>query len=149
MRLLVVEDEPRLLRSLAKALREEGYAVDIADTGDEGLYKLVNFNYDAIVLDVMLPQRDGWQLLERLRKHKQTPVFMLTALDATENRVHGLDTGADDYLVKPFDLAECTHSCVELISPLARNTASRSTANSPPGKSGEMPTASVRSSSTC
>ena len=106
MRILVVEDEPRLLRSLAKALREEGYAVDTADAGDDGLYKAENYDYDAIVLDVMLPRLDGWQLLERLRQRKQTPVLMLTARDATRDRVRGLDTGADDYLVKPFDLTE-------------------------------------------
>src|SRR5664279_682565 len=79
MRILVVEDEPRLLRSLAQALREEGYAVDTADTGDEGLYKAENVDYDAVVLDVMLPGLDGWQVLERLRKQKRTPVLMLTA----------------------------------------------------------------------
>jgi two-component system OmpR family response regulator len=106
MRILVVEDEPRLLRSLAKALREEGYAVDTADTGDDGLYKAESYDYDAIVLDVMLPQLDGWELLKRLRKQKETPVLMLTARDAPRDRVRGLDTGADDYLVKPFDLAE-------------------------------------------
>jgi two-component system OmpR family response regulator len=106
MRILVVEDEPRLLRSLAKALREEGYAVDTAEAGDDGLYKAENYDYDAIVLDVMLPQLDGWQILERLRKGKKTPVLMLTARDATRDRVRGLDTGADDYLVKPFDLTE-------------------------------------------
>jgi two-component system OmpR family response regulator len=106
MRILVVEDEPRLLRNLAKALREEGYAVDTAEAGDEGLFKAESSDYDAIVLDVMLPQLDGWQLLERLRKQKQTPVLMLTARDATPDRIRGLDTGADDYLVKPFDLSE-------------------------------------------
>ena len=106
MRILVVEDEPRLLRNLAKALREEGYAVDTAEAGDEGFYKAESYNYDAIVLDVMLPQLDGWQFLERLRKQKQTPVLMLTARDAPKDRVRGLDTGADDYLVKPFDLSE-------------------------------------------
>jgi two-component system OmpR family response regulator len=106
MRILVVEDEPRLLRSLAKALREEGYAVDTAEAGDDGLYKAENCDYDAIVLDVMLPRLDGWQLLERLRQRKPTPVLMLTARDATRDRVRGLDTGADDYLVKPFDLTE-------------------------------------------
>ncbi|MBI2946284.1 MAG: response regulator transcription factor [Verrucomicrobia bacterium] len=106
MRILVVEDEPRLLRSLAKALREEGYAVDTAEAGDEGLYKAENYDYDAIVLDVMLPRLDGWQILERLRKQKPTPVLMLTARDAHKDRVRGLDTGADDYLVKPFDLSE-------------------------------------------
>ena len=106
MRILVVEDEPRLLRNLAKALREEGYAVDTSDTGDEGLYKAENYDYDAVVLDVMLPSLDGWQVLERLRKQKKTPVLMLTARDTHKDRVRGLDTGADDYLIKPFDLSE-------------------------------------------
>jgi two-component system OmpR family response regulator len=106
MRILVVEDEPRLLRNLAKALREEGYAVDTADAGDGGLYKAESYDYDAVVLDVMLPQLDGWEVLARLRKQKQTPVLMLTARDASQDRVRGLDTGADDYLVKPFDLPE-------------------------------------------
>jgi two-component system, OmpR family, response regulator len=106
MRILVVEDEPRLLRSLAKSLREEAYAVDTADAGDDGLFKAQTYDYDAIILDIMLPRLDGWQVLERLRKTKQTPVLMLTALDATGNRVRGLDGGADDYLVKPFDLVE-------------------------------------------
>ncbi|MGZ5545571.1 MAG: response regulator transcription factor [Limisphaerales bacterium] len=106
MRVLVVEDEPRLLRNLAKALREEGYAVDTADAGDDGLFKAETYNYDAIVLDVMLPRLDGWEVLGRLRKLKQTPVLMLTARDGTKDRVKGLDTGADDYLVKPFDLPE-------------------------------------------
>lgn len=106
MRLLLIEDEPRLVRSLAKALREEGYAVDTAEDGSEGLYKARNFPYDAIVLDVMLPQLDGWQVLAALRREKKTPVLMLTARDAPEDRVNGLDTGADDYLTKPFDLPE-------------------------------------------
>jgi len=106
MRILVVEDEPHLLRSLAKALREEGYAVDTAAAGDDGLFKAESYDYDAIVLDVMLPGMDGWQLLERLRRRKPPPVLMLTARDAPRDRVRGLDTGADDYLVKPFDLSE-------------------------------------------
>src|SRR5687768_4437442 len=106
MRILVVEDEPRLLRNVAKALREEGYAVDTAEAGDEGLHKAESYNYDAIVLDIMLPRLDGWEILERLRRHKRTPVLMLTARDATKDRVRGLDSGADDYLVKPFDLPE-------------------------------------------
>ncbi|HEY6229462.1 MAG TPA: response regulator transcription factor [Verrucomicrobiae bacterium] len=106
MRVLVVEDEPRLLRNLAKALREEGYAVDTADAGDDGLFKAETYNYDAVVLDIMLPRLDGWEVLARLRKQKQTPVLMLTARDTTKDRVKGLDTGADDYLVKPFDLSE-------------------------------------------
>jgi two-component system OmpR family response regulator len=106
MRILVVEDEPRLVRSLAKALREEGYAVDMAETGDDGLFKAETYDYDLVLLDVMLPKMDGWQVLQHLRKTKSTPVLMLTARDATTDRVKGLDTGADDYLVKPFDLTE-------------------------------------------
>jgi two-component system OmpR family response regulator len=106
MRILVIEDEPRLLRNLGKALREEGYAVDTADAGDDGLYKAETCDYDAILLDVNLPRLDGWEVLARLRKQKQTPVLMLTARDGSKDRVRGLDTGADDYLVKPFDLSE-------------------------------------------
>jgi two-component system OmpR family response regulator len=106
MRLLVVEDEARLLQSLAKALREEGYAVDVAADGDEALFKAETYNYDVVVLDIMLPKIDGWEVLKRLRKIKPTPVLMLTARDAAQDRVRGLDTGADDYLVKPFDLSE-------------------------------------------
>ncbi len=106
MRILVIEDEPRLLHNLAKVLREEGYAVDTAADGDEGLLKALDNSYDALVLDIMLPGLDGWQVLARLRQERETPVLILTARDATDDRVRGLDTGADDYLVKPFDLAE-------------------------------------------
>ena len=106
MRLLVIEDEPDLLTSLARALRDEGYAVDTAPDGEEGLYKAENWDYDAVVLDVMLPRLDGWQVLQRLRRAKKTPVLMLTARDTSRDRVRGLDTGADDYVVKPFDLHE-------------------------------------------
>ena len=106
MRLLVVEDEPDLLAGLARALRKQGYAVDTAADGEDGLYKAATTDYDAIVLDVMLPILDGWQLLARLRQSKTTPVLMLTARDSSADRVRGLDTGADDYLVKPFDVPE-------------------------------------------
>ncbi|HUA39009.1 MAG TPA: response regulator transcription factor [Candidatus Sulfopaludibacter sp.] len=106
MRILIVEDEPDLLRSLAQALREEGYAVDTAGNGEDGLFNAESYDYDAIVLDVMLPKLDGWELLKRLRKAKRTPVLMLTARDQPRDRVRGLDTGADDYVVKPFDLPE-------------------------------------------
>jgi len=106
MRTLIVEDEPRLLRSLSKALREEGYAVDLAENGEDGLFKAENYDYDAIVLDVMLPALDGCELLERLREQKPTPVLILTGRDTCHDRVRGLDLGADDYLVKPFDLPE-------------------------------------------
>lgn len=106
MRILIVEDEPDLLNGLAKTLREENYAVDVASDGEEGFYKAESWDYDAIILDVMLPKLDGWEILKRLRKIKKTPVLLLTARDASRDRVRGLDTGADDYLVKPFDLAE-------------------------------------------
>lgn len=106
MRLLLVEDEPELLSVLAKAFREEGYAVDEAADGEAGLYKATAWDYDAIVLDVMLPKRDGWGVLKKLRETKTTPVLMLTARDAVTDRVRGLDAGADDYLVKPFELSE-------------------------------------------
>jgi len=106
MRILIVEDEADLLSGLAKALREEGYAIDTAEDGEEGLYKAESYDYDAVVLDVMLPKLDGWGVLEKLRKQKKTPVLMLTARDASRDRVRGLDIGADDYVVKPFDLPE-------------------------------------------
>lgn len=106
MRLLIVEDEPDFLRTLAQSLREEGYAVDEAVDGEEGLYKAEDTDYDAIILDVMLPQFDGFELLRRLRKTKKTPVLMLTARGKIDDRIHGLDTGADDYLAKPVDLGE-------------------------------------------
>jgi two-component system OmpR family response regulator len=106
MRILVVEDEPDLLQGLASALRDEGYAVDAVGDGQEGLFNAQNYDYDAVVLDVMLPKLDGWEFLARLRKTKKTPVLMLTARDQTADRVKGLDGGADDYVVKPFDLPE-------------------------------------------
>jgi two-component system OmpR family response regulator len=80
--------------------------VDTAADGEDGFYKAESYDYDAIVLDVMLPKLDGWEILTRLRKTKKTPVLMLTARDQSRDRVRGLDTGADDYVVKPFDLHE-------------------------------------------
>ena len=106
MRLLVVEDEIDLLESLAQALREDGYAVDTADNGDDGYFKAKTWDYDAIILDWMLPKLNGIELLRRLRRDKKTPVLLLTAKDAVSDRVTGLDQGADDYLVKPFSLSE-------------------------------------------
>jgi two-component system, OmpR family, response regulator len=106
MRILIIEDEPDLLNSLAMAMRDEGYAVDTAADGEDGLFNAVNIEYDVIVLDVMLPKLDGWTVLENLRKTRKTPVLMLTARDTSIDRVRGLDSGADDYLVKPFDLPE-------------------------------------------
>lgn len=106
MRVLVVEDEPELRRLLVQALRENGYAVDDAPDGHEGLYKATTWEYDAIVLDLMLPRVSGQELLRRLRKTHQTPVLILSARDTMPDRVEGLDLGADDYLVKPFGLPE-------------------------------------------
>ncbi len=106
MRVLVVEDEPDLLDALVQALREEGYAVDSAEDGEDGLFKASGGQYDAIVLDLMLPGLDGWSVLKQLRQTHAVPVLILTARDALPDRVRGLDTGADDYLTKPFALAE-------------------------------------------
>jgi len=123
MRILIVEDEPDLLRSIARALREEGYAVDTAADGEDGFYKAESYDYDAIVLDVMLPKLDGWEILKRLRKIKKTPVLMLTARDQSRDRVKGLDTGADDYVVKPFDL----HELFARLRALIRRSANKAT----------------------
>src|SRR5579862_3301337 len=107
MRVLVIEDEPDLLSALAQALREEGYAVDTSEDGRDGLFKAQGGQYDALVLDLMIPQLDGWGVLERLRRDGHAvPVLVLTARDALPDRVRGLDLGADDYLTKPFELAE-------------------------------------------
>jgi two-component system OmpR family response regulator len=125
MRILVVEDEPDLLASLLKALREDGYAVDGAADGEDAWYKAEGCDYDALVLDIMLPGIDGWEVLRRLRKVKKTPVLMLTARDSIKDRVRGLDTGADDYLVKPFDVAELLARLRALIRRAARQAQSR------------------------
>jgi len=106
MRVLVIEDEPELLRVVARALREDGYAVDEAADGDEGLFRATSWDYDVVVLDLMLPKRNGWQVLAELRRERETPVLILTARDGVNDRVRGLDAGADDYLVKPFELTE-------------------------------------------
>jgi len=122
MRILVIEDEPDLQRALTRALRDEGYAVDAAAEGEEGLFKAESYDYDAVLLDVMLPKLDGWEILKRLRKTKKTPVLMLTARDASRDRVRGLDTGADDYVVKPFDLDELLARLRALIRRSANQT---------------------------
>ncbi|HET8628791.1 MAG TPA: response regulator transcription factor [Thermomicrobiales bacterium] len=107
MRILVVEDNRRLSRSLKLCLEDEGYAVDAAFDGREGQEYAEAACYDAIVLDVMLPEQDGLALCRALRRRRvTTPIIMLTARDAVEDRVRGLDSGADDYLVKPFALSE-------------------------------------------
>jgi two-component system, OmpR family, response regulator len=107
MRVLLVEDEPELASAVARALSDEAFAVDIAADGVEGLYHALEIAYDVIVLDLMMPVRDGWDVLRELRRHgRATPVLILTARDAIEDRVKGLNLGADDYLVKPFAIEE-------------------------------------------
>lgn len=107
MRILLVEDEPHAAHMLAKGLREAAYAVDVVGDGERALYEASLTDYDAIILDVMLPLRDGLSVCYELRRRgSKVPVLMLTARDAVEARIAGLDGGADDYLTKPFDFGE-------------------------------------------
>jgi two-component system copper resistance phosphate regulon response regulator CusR len=107
MRILLVEDEPSAASMLAKGLREKAYAVDVAGDGETAIYQASINDYDLVILDVMLPVKDGFEVCREMRAAGSgVPVIMLTALDAVEDRVTGLDTGADDYLVKPFDFRE-------------------------------------------
>lgn len=106
MHILVVEDEAKTADYLRKALSEAGYAVETAHNGLDGLHLAAEFEFALIILDVMLPGLDGWQLLQRIRRSSQVPVLFLTARDAVEDRVKGLELGADDYLIKPFSYAE-------------------------------------------
>jgi two-component system copper resistance phosphate regulon response regulator CusR len=106
MKILVVEDEPKAGDYLIKGLSESGYVADLARNGVDALALALEHDYELIVLDVMLPQMDGWSVLARLRERKQTPVLFLTARDDVSDRVKGLELGADDYLVKPFAFAE-------------------------------------------
>jgi two-component system copper resistance phosphate regulon response regulator CusR len=107
VRILLVEDEPDAARILAQGLREQSYAVDVAADGDAALEMAYINDYDLIILDVMLPGRDGFQVCREVRlSGSAVPIIMLTARDAVEDKIEGLDTGADDYLVKPFDFHE-------------------------------------------
>src|SRR5437868_13606974 len=107
MRILVAEDEQKIATFLCKGLEESGYVVDVAPTGDDGLYLARTVDYDLVILDVMLPNIDGWTVLTRLREEgKQIPALFLTAKDSVNDRVKGLELGADDYLVKPFAFSE-------------------------------------------
>lgn len=106
MRILVVEDDIGTGDYLKKGLGEAGYGVDLARTGTDGLFRALEQDYDAIVLDVMLPGLDGWQIIEVLRKKSDVPILFLTARDGVQDRIHGLELGADDYLIKPFSFTE-------------------------------------------
>lgn len=107
MRVLLVEDDARIARFVAKGLREHSYAVDVAATGEDALYQASVNSYDLIILDVMIPAPDGFTVCRELRKSGQkVPILMLTARDAVEDRISGLDSGADDYLTKPFQFGE-------------------------------------------
>ena len=106
MRILIVEDEPKMASYLRKGLMEASFRVDTAVDGKEGLFLALHEDYDVIVLDVMLPEIDGLEVLTRLRAQKRTPVLLLTARDSVEDKVSGLEAGADDYLSKPFAYAE-------------------------------------------
>ncbi|MGQ0605184.1 MAG: response regulator [Anaerolineales bacterium] len=107
MRVLIVEDEPKISAYVKRGLEEQGYAVDAAFTGREALHWAETVNFDVIILDLLLPEMDGLAVCRELRRREcQTPILMLTARDAVDDRVTGLDAGADDYLVKPFALKE-------------------------------------------
>ena len=107
MRILVIEDEVKIAQFIKRGLKEEGYAVDVANDGEEGHFMLSSNEYDAIILDLMLPKIDGLVLCRELRKEgNQTPIIMLTAKDTVKDKVKGLDSGADDYLPKPFAFEE-------------------------------------------
>lgn len=107
MRILIVEDERKTAAYLQKGFSESGFIADLAERGDDGLHLATTQEYDLLILDVTLPALDGWEVLAALRKaHRQTPVLFLTARDSVEDRVKGLELGADDYLVKPFAFSE-------------------------------------------
>src|ERR1700743_1565834 len=121
MKVLIVEAEQKVVDYLRSGLGEQGWVVDVALDGEEGTHLALEFDYDVIVLDVMLPKRDGFGVLKALRSRKSTPVIMLTARDQINDRVRGLREGADDYLTKPFSLLEL----VARLHALARRTRSQ------------------------
>ncbi len=107
MRVLLIEDDARISRFVTSGLKEESHVVDVAEDGEEGLFLALNEDYDAVVLDLMLPKRDGVEILREMRaKGKQTPVLALTARDAVSDKVRLLDEGVDDYMTKPFSFSE-------------------------------------------
>ncbi len=107
MRILIVEDESKTAAYLNKGLSESGFLVDIASNGEDGLFLATNYHYDLIILDIMLPKIDGWTIIKDIRRlHPDARVLFLTARDGVEDKVKGLELGADDYLVKPFAFSE-------------------------------------------
>jgi DNA-binding response OmpR family regulator len=107
VRILVVEDEVKMARAVRRGLEQEGHVVDVEARGDDGLHRAIAEEYDVVVLDVMLPGKDGLTVCRELRgRGRWTPVLLLTARDGVEERIRGLDAGADDYLVKPFAFGE-------------------------------------------
>lgn len=107
MKILIVEDEPKTASYLRKGLQETGFVTDVAENGEDGIHLALSGRYDLVILDVMLPKRDGWSVLADLRRRQfDAPVLFLTARDAVHDRVKGLELGADDYLVKPFAFSE-------------------------------------------
>src|SRR6266849_7356630 len=107
VRILLVEDQPKLARAVSRGLEREGYAVDVAGRGDEALFQARVYEYDAVVLDVLLPGGNGFEVCQTLRDEGcWSPILMLTARDRVDDRIRGLDAGADDYLVKPFAFGE-------------------------------------------
>lgn len=106
MRVLVVEDNDEIRESLVRVFEEEGYAVDGSGSGDEGFFRGTSWDYDLVILDIMLPGRDGWDILAAIREKETVPVMLVSALGSLEDRLRGLRSGADDYVTKPFDLEE-------------------------------------------
>jgi two-component system OmpR family response regulator len=122
MRILVVEDEPDLANALARSLEDEEFAVDISRDGEDGLHRGAEVDYDAIVLDLLLPRLSGWDVLAALRaRGRTTPILVLSALDQVDDRLRGLNGGADDYLTKPFVVAELVARLKALIRRAARH----------------------------
>lgn len=126
MKILLVEDEPKTAAFVQRGLTEEGFVVDVAMNGTDGLHLAMTGDYDTIVLDVMLPGQDGWSVLQTIRRHRpDQPVILLTALDGVSQRVKGLTAGADDYLVKPFAFSELSARVRNLLrrAPVRRSDA--------------------------
>jgi DNA-binding response OmpR family regulator len=141
MRVLIIEDEEKVAEFIRKGLQQEGYAVDVARDGEEGAYQGENFDYDAVILDLMLPKLPGLEVLKKIRaRHLNLPVLILTAKGSVEDKVTGLDRGANDYLVKPFAFAELSarvrallrrgaqESTILRLADLEMNTATRTVA---------------------